>query len=79
MPYQQGFHAPSGASQSGAPWSSLVNTAAEESWAEDADGSLEDAARGEREYVRERLRTELGREPTEEELNEWLREHTEGY
>lgn len=43
------------------------------------EGGLEDAARGEREYVRERLRGELNREPTEEELNEWLREHTEGY
>lgn len=25
------------------------------------------------------LRDELGREPTEEELDEWLRQHTEGY
>jgi hypothetical protein len=25
------------------------------------------------------LRQELGREPTEEELDEWLRQHTEGY
>ena len=44
-----------------------------------ADNSLEDAARGEREYVRERLRAELRREPTEEEISEWLREQTEGY
>ncbi|MDQ1522886.1 MAG: hypothetical protein QOE47_810, partial [Pyrinomonadaceae bacterium] len=29
--------------------------------------------------LRGRLRDELGREPTDEELNEWLREHTEGY
>jgi hypothetical protein len=36
-------------------------------------------ARGEREYVRERLREELGREPAQEELDEWLRRHTEGY
>jgi hypothetical protein len=42
-------------------------------------GTLEDAARGEREYARGRVREELGREPTEEELNEWLRQHTEGY
>jgi len=44
-----------------------------------ADDSLEDAARKERDYMRERLRAELKREPTEEELNEWLRQHTEGY
>jgi hypothetical protein len=25
------------------------------------------------------LRAELGREPTEAELDEWLRRHTEGY
>ena len=44
-----------------------------------ADDSLEDAARKEREYMRERLRSELNRDPTEEELNDWLRRHTEGY
>ena len=44
-----------------------------------ADNSLEDAARDEREYVRGRLRAELGREPTEEEVSEWLRQQTEGY
>jgi hypothetical protein len=44
-----------------------------------ADDSLEDAARKEREDMRERLRAELKREPTEEELNDWLRRHTEGY
>jgi hypothetical protein len=44
-----------------------------------ANDSLEDAARGERDYARERLREELGRDPTEEEINEWLREQTEGY
>jgi len=44
-----------------------------------ADDSLEDAARKEREYMRERLRAELNRDPTEEELNDWLRRHTEGY
>ena len=42
-------------------------------------GTLEDAARGEREYLRGRVREELGREPSEEEMDEWLREHTEGY
>ncbi|HYE12863.1 MAG TPA: hypothetical protein VD968_00285 [Pyrinomonadaceae bacterium] len=41
--------------------------------------TLEDAGRDERDYVRGRLREELGREPTEEEIDEWLREHTEGY
>ncbi len=43
------------------------------------DTSLEDAAQHEQEYLRERLRDELKREPTETELNEWLRQHTEGY
>ena len=47
---------------------------------DDADGApLDDAARDEREYVRRRLREELQREPTESELDEWLRQHTEGY
>ncbi|HWT01414.1 MAG TPA: hypothetical protein VN256_14290 [Pyrinomonadaceae bacterium] len=46
---------------------------------DDADAPLDDAARGEREYVRRRLREELQREPTEGELDEWLRQHTEGY
>lgn len=40
---------------------------------------LDDAAESEREYVRQRLREELKREPTEDELDEWLRQHTEGY
>jgi len=46
---------------------------------DDGDASLDDAARGEREYVRERLREELKREPIDSELDEWLRQHTEGY
>jgi hypothetical protein len=41
--------------------------------------SLEDAVRDEREYARERLREELKRDPTEDEINEWLRQQTEGY
>lgn len=45
----------------------------------DGDASLEEAAEREREYLRGRLRDELRREPTGEELDEWLREHTEGY
>lgn len=44
-----------------------------------ADTPLEDAARSEREYVRQRLREELQREPTDEEVDQWLRRHTEGY
>jgi hypothetical protein len=43
------------------------------------DATLEDAARHEQDYLRARLRDELGREPTDEELREWQREHTEGY
>ncbi|MDT4897229.1 MAG: hypothetical protein QOH25_2306 [Acidobacteriota bacterium] len=46
---------------------------------DDGDAPLDDAARSEREYVRQRLREELKREPTEVELDEWLRQHTEGY
>ena len=49
---------------------------------DEADGTsdtLDDVARREREDMRPRLRDELGREPTEEELDEWLRRHTEGY
>lgn len=46
---------------------------------EDEVAGLEDVAQTEHEYLHERLRLELGREPTEEELDEWLRQHTEGY
>jgi hypothetical protein len=46
---------------------------------EDSNAPLDDAARNEREYVRQRLRDELKREPTEGEVDEWLRQHTEGY
>jgi hypothetical protein len=45
----------------------------------DGEGKLEDVARTEHEYLHQRLRDDLGREPTEEELDEWLRQHTEGY
>ena len=44
-----------------------------------ADDSLEDAAEHELDDMRARLREELGREPSEEELSDWLRRHTEGY
>lgn len=47
--------------------------------ADEGSTGLDDAARSEREYVRSRLREELQHEPTEEEIDEWLREHTEGY
>ena len=58
----------------------LSHAAAEEApEPDDADAPLDDAARSEREYVRQRLREELKREPTEDELDEWLRQHTEGY
>ena len=43
------------------------------------DETLAETARKEHDYLRERLRTDLGREPTDEELNDWLRQHTEGY
>ncbi len=46
---------------------------------ETGNDSLDEAAKGEREYVRRRLRDEIGREPSEEEVDEWLRRHTEGY
>lgn len=51
----------------------------ENSFSEAESSELQDVARREQDYVRARLREELGREPTEEELNEWLRQHTEGY
>ena len=41
--------------------------------------SLEDASRDAREVARASLREELGREPNDAEIDEWLREHTEGY
>ena len=46
----------------------------------DAGGeTLADASRDEREVAARRLREELGREPGDEEVDEWLRRHTEGY
>ncbi|MET0624347.1 MAG: hypothetical protein ABW250_15300 [Pyrinomonadaceae bacterium] len=41
--------------------------------------SLADAARDERVVAAGRLRDELGRDPSDEEIDEWLRRHTEGY
>jgi hypothetical protein len=46
---------------------------------ESTGDSLEDVGTAEREYVRERLREELNREPSDEEIDKWLREQTEGY
>lgn len=46
---------------------------------QNTNDTLEDAVRDEHEYLVKRLRDELQREPTEEELDEWLRQHTEGY
>ena len=45
----------------------------------DPVNELVTAAREEEEFVRQQLKEELGREPSEEELSEWLREHTESY
>jgi hypothetical protein len=56
--------------------SSQMNVPADEN---SNDNSLEDAVRDEHEYLRKRLRDELQRDPTEAELDEWLRQHTEGY
>lgn len=41
--------------------------------------TLADAARDEREVAAQRLRDELNRDPSDEEIDEWLRRHTEGY
>lgn len=46
---------------------------------EGGNNSLEDAVQDEQEFLRQRVRDELKREPSEEEINEWLRQHTEGY
>lgn len=45
----------------------------------DEDGELENVAAEGEQFVREQLQKEFGREPTDEEVNEWLREHTESY
>jgi hypothetical protein len=46
---------------------------------EEQDTALDDVAEDEREYVRQRLRAEFKRDPSEQELDEWLRQHTEGH
>lgn len=45
----------------------------------ESDAKLADVAQSEHAYLHQRLRDDLGREPTEAELDEWLRQHTEGY
>jgi hypothetical protein len=40
--------------------------------------TLADAAREEREVAARRLRDELNRDPTDAEIDEWLRQQTEG-
>ena len=51
----------------------------EESAEPSSSMELNEIAEAEHEYLHQRLREELGREPTEPELEEWLRQHTEGY
>lgn len=43
------------------------------------DDSLQDLSREQRDLARERLSRELGRDPTEDEIDDWLRRQTEGY
>ena len=45
----------------------------------DNDSSLEALVSEEQSIARERMREKLGREPTQEEADEWLNEQTEGY
>ncbi len=46
---------------------------------EENDSSLEALVRQEQSDAHNRLREELGREPTQEEADRWLNEQTEGY
>ncbi len=57
----------------------FLSSSAEEKGPVEGEDSLDELGRDEQEYVRRRLRDELGREPSEEEVKEWLRRHTEGY
>ncbi|HKP45509.1 MAG TPA: hypothetical protein VJT50_02850 [Pyrinomonadaceae bacterium] len=47
--------------------------------ADNQNSELNEVARDERESLKQQLRQEVGREPTTEELDDWLRQHTEGY
>ncbi len=64
---------------SGAALPEFASSTEDDSEPVDVDNGLEEAARTEQDYLRQRLREELQREPTEQELDEWLRRHTEGY
>jgi hypothetical protein len=60
----------------------LVDTpepAREEETGAGGDDSLQDLSREQRDLARERLTQELGRDPTEDEMDDWLRRQTEGY
>ena len=46
---------------------------------DEEQSDLSSVASEEEDFVRERLGSELGRQPTQEEVDEWLREHTESY
>jgi hypothetical protein len=46
---------------------------------DDQESNLSDIAAEEETFVRDQLTLELGRVPTKEEVDEWLREHTESY
>jgi hypothetical protein len=46
---------------------------------EENDSSLQALINEEQSLVRQRLREETGREPTQEEVDKWLSEQTEGY
>ncbi|MDT4969457.1 MAG: hypothetical protein QOJ64_4194 [Acidobacteriota bacterium] len=46
---------------------------------DDNSATLDETAVTERDYVRNRLREELKREPSEDEVDDWLRQQTEGF
>ncbi len=46
---------------------------------EENDSSLQALISEEQSFVRRRLREETGREPTQQEVDKWLSEQTEGY
>jgi hypothetical protein len=57
----------------------IESSNASEKFPDDNDSSLEALVREQQTYVRDRLSVELGREPIQEEIDDWLNEHTEGY
>ncbi|MEJ7616825.1 MAG: hypothetical protein WKF30_07625 [Pyrinomonadaceae bacterium] len=60
-------------------WAQLLAEKEEPAPAGEEDDSLEDVGRHEREYMRNRLRDKLNREPSEQETDEYIRQQTEGY